>query len=168
MAPLGFTTTTAKRPSRGFTVVELLLVVVVIAVLAAITAVAYNGIQQRSRDSARAQDIASIKRMLLMYQADNGGVMRTQSYGGNGPGGWNISSSATWLSFLGATYGKVPIDPINTGTADPNTSGNLAYYYYCYPAGQGPLPATPNVRVGYRSEVSNTMISLTFAVDGCL
>ncbi len=37
---------------RGFTIVELLIVVVVIAILAAITIVAYNGIQNRAKASA--------------------------------------------------------------------------------------------------------------------
>jgi prepilin-type N-terminal cleavage/methylation domain-containing protein len=37
---------------KGFTIVELLIVVVVIAILAAITIVAYNGIQNRARESA--------------------------------------------------------------------------------------------------------------------
>ncbi len=37
---------------RGFTIVELLIVVVVIAILAAITIVAYNGIQNRAKESA--------------------------------------------------------------------------------------------------------------------
>jgi prepilin-type N-terminal cleavage/methylation domain-containing protein len=36
---------------RGFTIVELLIVFVVIAILAAITAVAYSGIQDRARTS---------------------------------------------------------------------------------------------------------------------
>jgi prepilin-type N-terminal cleavage/methylation domain-containing protein len=38
--------------SRGFTIVELLIVVVVITILAAITIVAYNGIQTRAKQSA--------------------------------------------------------------------------------------------------------------------
>jgi len=37
---------------HGFTIVELLIVIIVIAILAAITTVAYNGIQQRAVDSA--------------------------------------------------------------------------------------------------------------------
>lgn len=40
------------QSSRGFTIVELLIVIVVIAVLAAITTVAFNGIQKRAGDSA--------------------------------------------------------------------------------------------------------------------
>jgi prepilin-type N-terminal cleavage/methylation domain-containing protein len=40
------------RQDRGFTIVELLIVVVVIAILAAITIVSYNGIQNRAKQSA--------------------------------------------------------------------------------------------------------------------
>ena len=47
----------ANRASRttiynGFTIVELLIVVVVIAILAAITIVSYNGISNRAKSSA--------------------------------------------------------------------------------------------------------------------
>lgn len=157
-----------NKQQAGFTIVELLIVIVVIAILAAITIVAYNGLQQRSRDSTRAQDIAGIKKALLMYQSDNGGVRTTSSYSGNGPGGWNLSSGTNWLSFLGTTYGKIPIDPVNTGTADPLGAGaGLAYFYYCYGAGSGPLPATANVRLGYRSEVSNQNVYTDMAVERC-
>lgn len=38
---------------KGFTIVELLIVIVVIAILAAITIVAYNGIQQRANNTQR-------------------------------------------------------------------------------------------------------------------
>ncbi|AHB41984.1 Fimbrial protein [Candidatus Saccharibacteria bacterium RAAC3_TM7_1] len=47
-----------KKSQRGFTIVELLIVIVVIAILAAITIVAYNGIQNRAKASA-AQELAS-------------------------------------------------------------------------------------------------------------
>lgn len=158
------------RPLRsGFTIVELLIVIVIIAVLATITVVAFSGTQQRARDSVRASDMTHIRKMLLSYQLDNGGLPRTSSYGGSGPGGWNISSSASWLSFLGTTYGTVPVDPVNTGITDPGgASAGLAYFYYCYDAGSGMLPATANVSMGYKSEVTNTTKKTNFSVERCL
>lgn len=39
------------KNKNGFTIVELLIVIVVIGILAAITIVAYNGIQNRAQDT---------------------------------------------------------------------------------------------------------------------
>ena len=57
----------------GFTIVELLIVIVVIAILAAISIVAYNGIQTRSENSKTIQAVASWAKALRMYKIDNGG-----------------------------------------------------------------------------------------------
>jgi len=46
------------KQQNGFTIVELLIVVVVIAILAAITIVSYNGIQNRAKDSAITQELS--------------------------------------------------------------------------------------------------------------
>ncbi len=50
--------------NRGFTIVELLIVIVVIAILAAITIVAYNGIQQRARTSALQSELTNASKAL--------------------------------------------------------------------------------------------------------
>lgn len=55
----------ARQP--GFTIVELLIVIVVIAILAAIVIVAYNGVQSRANDSAVQSDLAAFgKRMEVL------------------------------------------------------------------------------------------------------
>lgn len=58
--------------SKGFTIVELLIVIVVIGILAAITIVAYNGVQGRANDTAVQSDLKNFATRLSMYQVDNG------------------------------------------------------------------------------------------------
>ena len=54
------------RTSRsGFTIVELLIVIVVIAILAAISIVAYNGIQQRARNAAQQATLTQLERTIM-------------------------------------------------------------------------------------------------------
>lgn len=57
---------------KGFTIVELLIVVVVIAILAAITIVAYNGIQNRAKDSAAQAAATQTARKLAIYYTTHG------------------------------------------------------------------------------------------------
>lgn len=59
------------KNKSGFTIVELLIVIVVIAILAAISIVAYNGIQQRARDAERASEVASTQKAIEFYRVDN-------------------------------------------------------------------------------------------------
>lgn len=58
--------------SRGFTIVELLIVIVVIAILAAITIVVYNGIQTRANNTARYNEVKAWQRLYESYKALSG------------------------------------------------------------------------------------------------
>lgn len=53
----------------GFTIVELLIVIVVIGILAALVIVTYNGIQQKARDTKRKTDIDAVQGQLEAYWA---------------------------------------------------------------------------------------------------
>ncbi len=55
-----------QKQQTGFTIVELLIVIVVIGILAAITIVAFNGVQERSRN---AKTIAAVKDYMKIYSS---------------------------------------------------------------------------------------------------
>lgn len=61
-----------KVSTRGFTIVELLIVIVVIAILAEITVVAYNGIQNRANGTAVQSDLKSWGTQIELFRAMNG------------------------------------------------------------------------------------------------
>ncbi len=55
----------------GFTIVELLIVVVVIAILAVITIVSYNGVQNRAYDSSVQADLKAISHQIELFRVSN-------------------------------------------------------------------------------------------------
>ena len=57
---------------KGFTIVELLIVIVVIAILAAITIVAFNGIQNRAENTKTAQAVTQYVKIMKMYATTYG------------------------------------------------------------------------------------------------
>lgn len=123
-------THTMNKNVRGFTIVELLIVIVVIAILAAISVVAYNGIQARARDTTRLQDIENIRKGLELYKAEKGYYPTALNSGmpsdSTHPGAsWegSYAGSATWLDRLLPYMSKVPKDPTNDDTH---------FYYYFY------------------------------------
>ena len=59
------------KNNPGFTIVELLIVIVVIAILAAISIVAYNGIQNRANASAVSSALAQAAKKIAVWQVDN-------------------------------------------------------------------------------------------------
>ena len=113
---------------HGFTIVELLIVIVVIAILAAITIVAYSGIQQRSRNASRLEAIRSIQKGLELYKAANGFYPTTYGIGTNQPAGftprygtgysYSVATDDSWLKGLrlsGFVTQNI-VDPINDNT----------------------------------------------------
>ena len=120
------------KPQPGFTIVELLIVIVVIAILAAITIVAYNGIQQRARN---AQTISAARDYLTAFQGymvQNGSyplALSTayfclgQNVGYCTAATVNWDRSTTLESALQTVISQLPIPSDGPGTAstsDPN------------------------------------------------
>ncbi|MNQ34745.1 Type II secretion system protein G precursor [compost metagenome] len=62
----------STKQKTGFTIVELLIVIVIIGILAAITIVAYNGIQNRARTAAVTSSLAGAAKQLELSKVDAG------------------------------------------------------------------------------------------------
>ena len=149
-----------RRHIAGFTIVELLIVIVVIAILAAITVVAYNGIQQRARDADRVNDMNVIKKSLALFYAETGYYPARPQ-------------------FFNATYRRDTLQIPDSAVNPPgtNTSNTIGYCWstspiqYCYvgtPASGGSFDCGTSgeqcagYRISYRLESDpNTMITMS-------
>ena len=60
-----------KRNQSGFTIVELLIVIIVIGILATLVLVTFTGIQQSARNTQRQTDIKAVASHLETYYAKN-------------------------------------------------------------------------------------------------
>ena len=61
-----------KYSQKGFTIVELLIVIVVIGILAALVLNTFSGAQKRARDTERVGDINALATQLEVYYNDKG------------------------------------------------------------------------------------------------
>jgi len=61
-----------KRFSKGFTIVEILVVIVVISILATIALVTYNGTREQAAISVAQSDMQAFGKALTIYKLDNG------------------------------------------------------------------------------------------------
>jgi prepilin-type N-terminal cleavage/methylation domain-containing protein len=71
---------------KGFTVVELLVVIAVIGVLATIVIVAYTGVQDKAKAKVLASDLTTALKQLTIDQGRNGGYPATLAAGNKGKG----------------------------------------------------------------------------------
>lgn len=69
-----------KKQQSGFTIVELLIVIVVIGILAAITIVAYNGIQARAYKTNQIAAVKAYRTALELYYTQNQSYPSTSTY----------------------------------------------------------------------------------------
>lgn len=121
----------AKNTEKlGFTIVELLIVIVVIGVLAAVTIVAYSGVQRRASNTVIIESASGSLKMIQAYIAATGEYPFTTnacitSVSGCKVNGSVIGESSTFDTNI-ATLGKVPRSiPMDNST---NQSGILFTY----------------------------------------
>ncbi|NCC19614.1 type II secretion system protein [Candidatus Saccharibacteria bacterium] len=105
----GGTLKSMNRKAHGFTIVELLIVIVVIAILAAISIAAYTNIQQRAKNTAIINAASQSLKMIQAYIAEYG------TYPYSVPSG---SGKACITSIIGCAEGAYTVE-VN-GTFDTN------------------------------------------------
>jgi type II secretion system protein G len=144
--------TTAKKhkPSKGFTLIEMLIVVAILGLLASIITAPLMASRKRARDGKRIENFRVIRDALEMYHNDNGHYPPS-------PCGWNCngyyyscktntSASSHWSNFqayLQPYLNEVPEDPINKPNIAPwhKTIEGLCYAYgNVSNPGVGPVP----------------------------
>lgn len=131
--------TRAIKKRHGFTIVELLIVIVVIAILASITIVAYNGIQQRARASQTSAALTAWVKAIKLYRADKGAW----------PTGWVCLGT-------GYKYGPSGSDTSGVAQCRQDTSGsgmteNTAFNTSMQPYVGASMP-TPAMVTGYLND----------------
>lgn len=137
------------RPSAGFTIVELLIVIVVIAILAAISTVAYRGIRERARASEVSSALAQAKKKLELYRVDHSTYPTTGSLASAGittnDGSFQYTSDGATFC-LTATSGTVSYSASNT--TNPTQGG-------CAGHGQGGVAAITNLAMNPSLETNS-------------
>lgn len=131
-----------NKAERGFTIVELLIVVVVIAILAAITIVSYNGITGRANASASKSLAATWAKKVEMYQAEEGRYPLAKSdLSGNPAKSWfinddSIIADATTLDSTNGTK-KITVRSCKADAGAPVAGAvtQVVITYYDYEAG---------------------------------
>ena len=158
-----------RDKQQGFTIVELLIVIVVIGVLAAISIVAYNGVTAKARDAQRAQDMKIIAKALEMYYVDNGEFPASQCGSGGRPacpdpkkensswattadGSWNVLEYALVPKYISA----LPKDPRASTATDLSINGGYNYEYLTWQNSCGLSSHQQTFALFYRPEVVTT------------
>ncbi len=114
---------------KGFTILELMLVVAIIAMLTIFIWVSYSSAREKSRDARRMQDIHEISNALNLYNSSNGQFpAMTETITGEDDFSQELEANNSMPT--------VPADPLNTGTyqytyTDNGTSGKFYELGFC-------------------------------------
>jgi prepilin-type N-terminal cleavage/methylation domain-containing protein len=112
-----------NKNNKGFTIVELLIVIVVIGILALLVITTYSGIQAKARNSKRQTDLASLQTHLEGFYNDNGYY----------PNLGDMNNQATFVKTnLNGTDPQAFLDPSHANKSDFNLVATPTAKTYAY------------------------------------
>lgn len=109
--------------NKGFTLLELLVVIGIIGILISLITVSFTSAQKSGRDSRRRQDLTSIQNAMEQYYAQNNFTYPACACTDN-PASGNGCCAALNGYF---SSGKAPMDPLTTNT-QYQYAGNASSY----------------------------------------
>lgn len=133
--------TDIKTKNQGFTIVELLIVVVVIAILAAITIVSYNGITSRANHSASKSAAATLQKKTELYFSEVGNypIAKANLTSGTDKSYYipatafgSAAPTADTTGTKGTGYAQLVPCVASGSTLDATTVTGAKIYYYSY------------------------------------
>ncbi|HRN90085.1 MAG TPA: type II secretion system protein [Candidatus Saccharibacteria bacterium] len=120
-----------RNKESGFTIVELLIVIVVIGILAAITIVSYTGITTQANNAAYQQDASSIVSVSDAFYARTNAYPTTSADFTNASNYTKLPANITVAVTSGTVTGSVGADPCTAGSQTwavcTNSSGVKSY-----------------------------------------
>lgn len=107
------------KKQKGFTIVELLIVIVVIGILATLVIVTFTGIQRRARDTQRQTDINAIQSHVEAFYADHGYYPTTV----------DLQSTTFLTNNMRGLKSDALLAPNSSAQIDANTATTTKYQY---------------------------------------
>ncbi len=138
------------KNKQGFTIVELLIVVVVVAILATITIVSFNGIQARAKVAAVQSDLSAIGKKVEMHKTLNSSYPTSAG-----------ADNVTWANLLKESAGD-----ISDGTKKSFIMCRVSTGAFYAVIAWAPISPAAGGTMYYVSSNSTTITSTTYPGQG--
>ena len=115
--------------NKGFTIIELLIVIVIIGILVAITAVSYTGITNGANTATAQSNASAVKKKATACQAKSGTWPTAANIASCDSGGINLPAGVSVVSATSIATADTAITATNQKTVVGWNGNGTAYYW---------------------------------------